>query len=99
MLDMLAHLCRWISAAIMSTGSDKQTCETCAQALLVEQFSLKPPDSKCTHEFETCSRCWQQWLQVQVATKTFSQIQCAQCPNTLGQGETKALATEEVYQR
>lgn len=83
----------------MSADPHQHVCAACAQDLPREQFPSKPVNSKCTHEMETCSQCWRQWLQVQVATKTFDRIQCAQCTCLLTQSEVKALASEEIYQR
>jgi hypothetical protein len=88
-----------VSISTMAADSHHQTCAACAQPLRLDQFPSKPVDSKCTHEMETCSPCWKQWLQVQVASKTFDKIQCAQCTGMLTQSEVKALASQEVYQR
>ena len=79
--------------------TEQRTCSTCAQMYPVSDFPSKPVESQCTHEQDTCSQCWRHWLQVQVATKTFDRIQCAQCSTLLGQGEVKAFATQEIYQR
>ena len=83
----------------MSEISYQRTCTVCDEALPLEKFPSQIIESKCTHDIHTCSKCWKQWLQVQVATKTFDKIQCAQCDVMLGQQEIKSLATEEAYQR
>jgi len=76
-----------------------RVCTTCARDLPLAQFPKLPEDGSCTHDNDTCKRCWHQWLQSQVASKTPDQISCAQCSNVLGQGEIRALATKKVYER
>lgn len=77
----------------------KIKCTTCDRTLPVMSFPKFPEGSNCKHERETCKRCWRQWLAVQVETKSFNQISCAQCENILGQSQIKALATSQVYQK
>ena len=81
------------------TNMKRHECTTCARDLPLAQFPKLPEDGSCTHDNDTCKRCWHQWLQSQVASKTPDQISCAQCSNVLGQGEIRALATKKVYER
>ena len=74
-------------------------CTTCDRTLPLAQFARHPEGSKCTHDRNTCKKCWRQWLQAQVASKPFDQITCAQCNNVLSQGEVRALATKKVYDK
>lgn len=77
----------------------KKDCTTCGRRLVTQQFPKALHGSKCTHERETCRRCWRQWLQAQVEHKHWDQISCCQCANLLTQSEIKALATDATFQR
>ena len=77
----------------------RETCTTCDRSLPRNQFPKAPAGSACTHDRETCKRCWHQWLAAQVGSKQWDSISCAQCANVLGQGEVRALATPATYQR
>ncbi|KAK3677863.1 hypothetical protein LTR78_001958 [Recurvomyces mirabilis] len=77
----------------------RKKCTSCERMLPLVQFPKHPQDSKCTHNRETCRRCWHQWVEVQVNSKRFDQVKCAQCDNALDQHEIKALATPAVFDR
>ncbi|KAF2772796.1 hypothetical protein EJ03DRAFT_170598 [Teratosphaeria nubilosa] len=76
-----------------------QDCTTRNRTLAIAAFPKHLQGSRCTHDRDTCRRCWHQWLQTQVSTQRFDQISCVTCSNLLGQGEIRALATEAVYQK
>ncbi|KAK4540528.1 hypothetical protein LTR36_009166 [Oleoguttula mirabilis] len=88
-----------LSIADTISKMKKTKCSSCDRSLPTTQFPKHPEGSSCEHGRETCRRCWHQWLEAQVNSKSFDQISCAQCSNTLGQGEIRALATPAVYQR
>ena len=77
----------------------RRTCTTCDRNLPRNQFPKAPPGSACTHERETCKRCWFQWLAAQVESKQWDAMSCAQCANVLGQSEVRALATAATYHK
>jgi len=77
----------------------RRDCTTCDRSHPPAQFAKPPEGSRCTHDRDTCKRCWHQWLKAQVASKTLYQITCAQCSNVLSQSEIRALATKAVYER
>lgn len=77
----------------------QRECSTCARELGLNQFPHLPAGSACTHDRETCRRCWHQWLDSQVRSVAFDQIKCAQCDNKLGQSDMRALAKASTYQR
>ncbi|EMC91631.1 hypothetical protein BAUCODRAFT_299438 [Baudoinia panamericana UAMH 10762] len=73
----------------------RKTCLTCDRHLPANAFPKI--NEECQHERETCRRCWYQWLALQLETKQWDQITCAQCPTKLGQADIRALAKPAVY--
>ena len=87
-----------VAQVIRKITTVRAICTTCGRSLPVASFPKVPEDSKCEHERATCRRCWHQWLEIQVESRSFDQIPCAQCSNFLGQSEMRALATPATYQ-
>ena len=74
-------------------------CTVCDRPLRSNSFPAIPNDSTCNHDHQTCRRCWQQWLIVQISTTNVHQISCVQCNKVLGQSEIRAVATPADYQK
>lgn len=89
----------FLSDTITPPSMKRNTCTTCERELPLASFPKIPAGSECTHERETCRRCWHQWLEAQIKSKSFDQISCAQCKNILGQSQIRELATPAVYQK
>lgn len=85
--------------APLASKMKKIKCTTCDRNLPLNSFPKTTEDSTCDHGRETCRRCWHQWLDVQVETRSPDQIACAQCPNILSQSGVRALATSAVYEK
>ena len=73
-----------LSNTITPPSMKRFNCTTCDRELPLASFPKMPEGSACTHDREICRRCWHQWLEAQVKSKSFDQISCAQCTTILG---------------
>ena len=85
--------------ATMLGETSPLSCTACDRLLPPSEFPASLVGGGCNHPVQTCSACWEQWLQAQVATNSYDRIRCAECPVIIGQDEIKDRATDEVYQR
>lgn len=76
-----------------------KTCVSCDEGLPTAEFASFAPGAACSHGNDTCTDCWQQWLETQLASTSAFNITCAQCSNTLHQTDVQLLATPEVFER
>ncbi|EME40887.1 hypothetical protein DOTSEDRAFT_74442 [Dothistroma septosporum NZE10] len=72
-------------------------CITCQRKVQTASLPRVPKASGCTHERQTCRKCWHEWLKSQVASASANKISCIQCSNILVQSDIQKLATVSTY--
>ena len=76
----------------------ERLCTACEETLRIADFPIRE-SAACAHTHDVCIDCWRQWLAVEVASKMYNQIACAQCTAIFGQPDIRVLASEEDYER
>ena len=76
-------------------------CVSCEEAMPLSDFASLAPGTVCTHSNNTCTDCWQQWLEAQLnnADIQATDISCAQCPSKLHQNNIQAFASQTLFDR
>lgn len=74
----------------------KQACISCDE-VLPKYFFPKSPTARCDHASNTCSVCWQDWLEAEVNSKDWESVSCAQSPAKLDHDAVRMLSKPVVF--